>query len=211
MRGDQDVERMEYVGGPVHGRPHRAGTQRNPDIDAAAVHAARALLEERGYNRTSIDAIATRSGVGRPAINRRWSSRAQIIHDAVYPSVDPGDLPADDLIGAVSTLVSGAYGLFGAPAARAGVPGLIAETRSDPELHRRLVIEQLDPLRAALGRLLDEAAAAGAARPGLDVDTIIDAVAGAAIFAVCLRDADDAAQSAKRMIDLLLRGILDRG
>ncbi|QDQ96522.1 TetR/AcrR family transcriptional regulator [Tomitella fengzijianii] len=211
-QGDgSDVERTEGPRTRAGGTHHRLGPQRNPDIDAAALQAARELLAERGYNRTSIDAIATRSGVSRPAIYRRWNSKAQLIHDAVYPSVEPGDLPPDDLIGAVSTLVAGAYRLFGAPAARAGVPGLIAETRSDPELHRRLVIDQLDPLREALGRLLDQAASTGAARPGLDADAIIDAIAGAAIFAVCLRDTDDAEQSAKRMTDLLLRGILDHG
>ncbi len=62
----------------------RLGPQRNPAIDEAVLQATRDLLVENGYAGTSIDAIATRAGVGRPAIYRRWPSKAHIVHDAVY-------------------------------------------------------------------------------------------------------------------------------
>lgn len=67
---------------------HRLGPQRNPAIDDAVLDATRQLLEEKGYAGTSIDAIATRAGVGRPAIYRRWPSKAHIVNDAIYPVLD---------------------------------------------------------------------------------------------------------------------------
>ncbi len=67
---------------------HRLGPQRNPAIDEAVLQATRDLLVENGYAGTSIDAIATRAGVGRPAIYRRWPSKAHIVHDAVYPVME---------------------------------------------------------------------------------------------------------------------------
>ncbi|MGX1770192.1 TetR/AcrR family transcriptional regulator [Dietzia sp. NPDC055343] len=189
---------------------HRLGPQRNPEIDGAVLDATRTLLVERGYGGTSIDAIATVAGVGRPTIYRRWRTKAHIVHDAIYPSIEPADMGQADLPSRIGLLVSGAYALFGQPAARAGVPGLMAATRSDQELRQRLVTEQLDPVRAALRHMLDEGIATGEVRADVDVDTLLDAIAGAAIFALGVRDEADAAERAAAMTTLLLRGITAR-
>ena len=52
---------------PARGRP------RDPRCDAAIADAAIELVAELGYERTSVDAIATRAGVSKPTIYRRWS------------------------------------------------------------------------------------------------------------------------------------------
>src|SRR3546814_2103402 len=67
---------------------HRLGPQRNPAIDDAVLDATRQLLEAKGYAGTSIDAIATRAGVGRPALSRRRPSKATIVNDAIQPVLD---------------------------------------------------------------------------------------------------------------------------
>nr|WP_246597797.1 helix-turn-helix domain-containing protein [Nocardia tengchongensis] len=66
---------------------HRLGPHRDPAVDTAVLDAARALLVEQGYTATSIDAIAARAGVSRPAIYRRWPSKAHLIAQAVFPDV----------------------------------------------------------------------------------------------------------------------------
>ncbi len=194
----------------TRGRAHRLGPQRNPAIDDAVLTAARGLLAERGYHDTTIDAIAARAGVGRPTVYRRWPTKAHVVHDAVYPSTEPAPPPAAGPAARIAALVSGAYALFGRPAARAGVPGLIAETRSDPALHRRLVDGQLGPVREAIGRALAEGEADGTIRPGIDPDTVVDALAGAAIFAMSVRNADGGDELAARLTDVLLHGVLAR-
>ncbi|MGW0176613.1 TetR/AcrR family transcriptional regulator [Rhodococcus sp. NPDC003322] len=195
---------------------HRLGPQRDPAIDEAVLEATRQLLVEKGYSGTSIDAIATRAGVGRPAIYRRWPSKAHVVNDAVYPVLDPErDADIDAELGTagampdqIRDLVHGAVALFAAPHTRAGVPGLISESRSDEALREVLVVRQLAGVRAELRRRLAEAVDAGEIRRGVDADTLLDILGGAAIFALCIRDVEDTEALAGALTDIVLHGIL---
>lgn len=87
----------------------------------------RDLLVERGLEATTIQAIAEHSGVHASAIYRRWSSRSEIIEEAVFSSfaqilVRPtGDLRRD-----LRRFVRAYLAVFDSPAARAAMPGLLA-------------------------------------------------------------------------------------
>ncbi|SDC62935.1 TetR/AcrR family transcriptional regulator [Rhodococcus tukisamuensis] len=195
---------------------HRLGPLRNPAIDAAVLEATRQLLVEKGYAGTSIDAIATRAGVGRPTIYRRWPSKAHIVNEAVYPVLDTEqgadidtELGNEGSMGdQVRALVQGAVRLFAAPATRAAAPGLMSELRSDGALRDVLLVRQLAGVRAELERRLVSASARGEIRDGIDVDVLLDILGGAAIFAMSVRDVDDPAPVAEALADIVLHGIL---
>ena len=51
--------------------------------DPAILNAALAELTEHGYNKTNMNDIAARAGVGKAAIYRRWSSKAALMADAL--------------------------------------------------------------------------------------------------------------------------------
>lgn len=59
------------------------------------------LLAEEGYDRLTIEAVAARAGVGKPTVYRRWSSRADLVVDAVgglstvVPTPDTGSVEGD--------------------------------------------------------------------------------------------------------------------
>ena len=64
--------------------------------DPAILNAALAALTENGYDATSMDDIASRAGVGKAAIYRRWSSKAALMTDVlVYwrPDLRTDDAP----------------------------------------------------------------------------------------------------------------------
>jgi len=64
--------------------------------DPAILNAALAELTEHGYNKTNMNDIAARAGVGKAAIYRRWSSKAALMADAlVYwrPDLLKDDIP----------------------------------------------------------------------------------------------------------------------
>lgn len=64
--------------------------------DPAILNAALAALAENGYDDTNMNDIATRAGVGKAAIYRRWPSKAALITDAlVYwrPDLIDDDAP----------------------------------------------------------------------------------------------------------------------
>ncbi len=195
---------------------HRLGPQRDPAIDDAVLAATRQLLTEKGYPGTSIDAIATRAGVGRPAIYRRWPSKAHLVNDAVYPVLDTArdaDIAAElgtggTMADQIRDLVHGSVALFAAPPTRAAVPGLMSELRSDEALREVLVVRQLSGVRDELRRRLDAAVEAGEIRAGIDADTLLDVLGGAAIFALCIRDVRDTESLAATLTDVVLHGIL---
>lgn len=181
----------------------RLGPHRDPAVDRAVLDATRDLVVERGYTATSIDAIATRAGVSRTAIYRRWPSKAHVIAAAVFPDI-AGDDVAPTLDAEIHTVIRGSIQLFGSAAARAAMPGLMADMRADPGLYRKLT----DGLDArARQELRDYLPDGEATRPGLDPDTLLDTIAGAALFAMCIRDIDDMDGFAASLEDLLLYGI----
>ncbi len=57
------------------------GRPRDPNVDTAVMAATFELLAEVGFARLSITAVAQRAGVGKPAIYRRWRSKADMVVD----------------------------------------------------------------------------------------------------------------------------------
>src|SRR2546423_2792358 len=61
----------------------RRGRPRDPQVDAAVTQAALDLLAEQGFAGMTIEGIAARAGVGKAAVYRRWSSKVDIVVDAL--------------------------------------------------------------------------------------------------------------------------------
>ncbi|MFI1913871.1 TetR/AcrR family transcriptional regulator [Nocardia sp. NPDC020380] len=183
----------------------RLGPRRDPAVDRAVLDAARSLLVERGYAATSIDAIAVRAGVSRPAIYRRWPSKAHLVAKAVFPDVG-SEVVAPDLLCEIRKVIRGTIQLFGSAETRAAMPGLMAEMRGDPSLYAKLSARLDTPTRRELADYLPSDGEP--TRPGLDPNTLLDTIAGAALFAMCIRDIDDLDGFAASLEDLLLYGIL---
>ena len=61
-----------------------SGRPRNPQIDEDVLRAAAELVVEVGYADLTIAAIAARAGTSKPAIYRRWPSKAHLVHEAAF-------------------------------------------------------------------------------------------------------------------------------
>ncbi len=187
----------------------RQGSRRDPSIDAAVTAATRRLLIERGYAATSIDLIATTAGVSRPALYRRWSSKAQLVHEALFPDLGP-EPPDDDFAAEITRLCQGALRMYGNAAVREAIPGLLNDLRADRHM-RQVLSDRLEATaRSQLAARVDDAVADGTARPGVNADTIMDVIAGGAWYAVCVRRISDVDTAAKELAELVLRGVLSR-
>jgi AcrR family transcriptional regulator len=185
----------------------RQGSRRDPAIDAAVLAATRKLLIERGYSATTIDLIATTAGVSRPAVYRRWSSKAQLVHESLFPDLGP-EAPEDDFVAEITRLCRGALRMYGDPAVREAIPGLLNDLRSDRRM-RRLLSDRLEATaRSQLSERLAQAVDAGTARPDIGADTIMDVIAGGAWYAVCVRRIKDVGTAANELATVVLRGVL---
>jgi AcrR family transcriptional regulator len=89
----------------------RPGRRRDPACDEAILKATVDAFVEEGYAGVSIEGVATRAGVGKATIYRRFASKAELVAEAVRVTaliddhlVDTGDLRAD-LISTLSPMV----------------------------------------------------------------------------------------------------------
>ena len=61
----------------------RPGRRRDESRDDAILEATRQLLAERGYEGTTMDAVAERACAGKATVYRRWPSKVQLIVDSL--------------------------------------------------------------------------------------------------------------------------------
>lgn len=144
----------------------------------------------------------------------RWTSKAQLVHEAVFPDLGP-EAPADDFVAEITRLCRGALRMYQDPAVGEAIPGLMIDLRSDRGL-RRLISDRLEAAaRSQLDAKVGDAVTSGTARAGISADTIMDVIAGSAWYAVCVRRIKDVDSAAKELTKLVLRGVLatrpDRG
>jgi AcrR family transcriptional regulator len=185
------------------------GRPRDPRIDAAVMLATRDLLQGVGYARLSIAAVARRAGTTKPAIYRRWPTKAHLVHEAVFPLDQPGLIPdSDDIEADLRAMVGATVELFGRPEVRAALAGLLAELAADPALHPQLLARLSDTVWGRVRARLDRAIASGQVRPGVDAGVLIDVIGGAAFLAVTAAAPDPPGDRwADATVALLLQGV----
>ncbi|WP_260684016.1 TetR/AcrR family transcriptional regulator [Rhodococcus sp. KBS0724] len=170
--------------------PARAGRPRDLGKDQAVLVAARRLLAEVGYQQTTIAAIARLAEVNSPAIYRRWPTREALIEEAVHGT---GGHPLPEASGDLRTDLATWVRIFlvraARPAARAGVPGLLADSQSEEARQRLLAIGA--PVRKAFQEMLDDAAARGEIPVEVDAMFLFDLLSGTTTMRGLTRGTED--------------------
>lgn len=187
---------------PARGR----GRPRSAEAHQAILSATLTLLDEIGYRALTIEAVAARAGVGKTTIYRRWSSKLELVIEAVgemrppLPTEDTGSLQGDFLAfqrGQISRVAAG-------PMPRIA-PRLLAESVSDRELHEAVQRELIDPIRTAIGEVLQRGVDRGELRADLDLELATDVVHGTVVYRILRSQGDLLAAVAPvpRVLDLL--------
>lgn len=115
------------------------GRPRDPAIDERVLTAARASLVELGWDGTSIRGLAQRAGVSRPAIARRWPSKAHLVLEALLgPEPDLVAFEGVDLLGWIDGVVDASFELFERDDVRSAMPALLAALRDHDDLRRAM-------------------------------------------------------------------------
>jgi AcrR family transcriptional regulator len=182
------------------------GRPRDPAIAAAILAAARDVVVECGYDDTTLSAIAQRAGVSIPTIYRRWSSKAELLEEAVL-HLDTFDLPepTGDLRADLRAWVRLFLQVATEPAARATVPGLLSGYSRDPDSYQRLLARGELPVRAALEALIAGAVVDGEAALGCDAGVVFDIIRGVTFLRALTHADADADEFCARIVDMLLR------
>jgi AcrR family transcriptional regulator len=186
-----------------------AGRPRSAEVDLSILAAATAILDERGLAGMSMEEVASRAGVGKATVYRRWPSRGALALDAFMAEFrsqlqvpDTGTLRGDLLasLRAWSRAVS---------KTRAGrmLAGLLAEAQRDPQLAVAWRERVFDPLRAQQKTLVDKAVRRGEIPAGTDADVVLDLVFGAAYHRLLQGHLPLSDRFARQVVDLVMDGV----
>ena len=184
------------------------GRPRDSRIDAAVLQATVDLLGQSGYAGLSVDAIAQRAGTSKPAIYRRWPSKAHLVHEAVFPLSDATELPdTGSLAGDVREMMRRTVLVLTTPAARAALPGLVGEMAADLTLHAALLERFSGILATGMTERLNKAMARNEVRPDVTAAEVTEALGGITFLALLTRGAELDDTWVERTATLILRGI----
>jgi AcrR family transcriptional regulator len=158
----------------------------DPTVGNAIDSATLTLLNERGFARMSMEAVATAAGVGKPAIYRRYPDKAALVAAVIarsLPELQPPDL--GDTRAELWQAVEQGFPQNGA--AYVGlIGGLIAEHERHPELIEAFRRSVLLPRRAVARALIERGQERSDLRRDIDPEAALDLFAGpflARIFA----------------------------
>jgi AcrR family transcriptional regulator len=193
----------------THGAGARsAGRPRDPERDRAILDAVMELLAEKGYEATSIEDVAHRAGVGKPTIYRRWTSKRELVVDAL------GRLKGDerpDPEGTVRERVSGymeqMFHVAGTDRASGVFVALASEMHRSPELRDAVREAFVTKRRRTMLALLREGVERGELRPDVDVDLLTDMLFGPLFVRRLVTDGKITAPVARRLVDALFDGV----
>jgi AcrR family transcriptional regulator len=186
------------------GRP-RAAAAREAIVDATLE-----LLAERGFQAATMDAIAARAGVGKNTIYRRWSSKEELIVDALRELTADADVREDgDLYSVLLAYVRDLERVFSDPLVGRLLPGLLGELQRNPEFAAVWAEQVVRPRRQAIIGLLVRARDEGELRENTDLELIADLLVGPPflrlLFPFGLPEVP--AQYAEELLDTIWRGI----
>jgi AcrR family transcriptional regulator len=178
----------------------RRGRPRNESCTTEILHATLMLVAEVGIAGLTIDAVATRAGVGKATIYRRWSSKEALLLDAwatfVRPAASPdtGNL-RDDLAVVLGSIEDPLNDID----LQRVFPQMIAASKVNPDVadaYREFIAQRRAPLQAVLRRAMDR----GEIDPSCDLDLVHDLLVAPLLYRWLVTDAP--------IDDALIRGII---
>lgn len=156
-------------------RPRVEGEREAQILDAALV-----LLSQVGYDRLTMDAVATEAKASKATLYRRWATKATLVVDALLqttqalqaPDVDTGSL-REDLV----QMACCHGGLTDERSAQV-MAGIVTALHHDPEFAAEFRSRVLRPKIDVARRMFERARVRGEITADIDLDLLSPALAG---------------------------------
>ncbi|MFG3440654.1 TetR/AcrR family transcriptional regulator [Nonomuraea sp. NPDC047897] len=193
---------------PVTARP--AGRPRSEKAEKAIIEATLDLIGDgMGVAELSIEAIASRAGVGKTTIYRRWSNKEELVADALATLRAPlprlaGVSVRDDL----TTLLNAMREDKGRSRTRCVMNVMMSDADRYPALMERFRKVAIEPRKEAMREVLRRGIGTGELRTDLDVETGMALLSGAMIWYSKWAPAGELPEDLPgRIVDHVLRGL----
>jgi len=192
--------RSESERGPGPGRP------RSEQAHRAILHATLELLAQVGYDRLTLAAVATRAGVGKATIYRRWPSKLPLVVDAFKTLPELSDSDTGDIVDDLASVLQSFLEIVATTPLAIVLPILAGERARDPGLSQVLA-PLFKTRRAPLIQVLARAVARRELPPDIDLEAAADVIMGPIVTRLFFTGADLDPANVKPFVDAALFGI----
>jgi AcrR family transcriptional regulator len=182
-----------------------AGRPRDVRCTERVRHAALELGTDTGFDGLTMEGVAARAGVGKATIYRRWPNVWAIVVDALLEQAAKS-APILQRSTARKSLTASMRLVAKAFRGKQGriLRALIGRAQMDPSLRKEIGEHWLHSRRQLSREIIRKGIATGELRPGLDPDTVLDALYGALYHRLLLPYDGDEIRLSDAYIDALV-------
>jgi AcrR family transcriptional regulator len=143
------------------------------------------LLAEVGFDAMSIEAIAARAGVGKTTIYRRYSSKEELVADAIESMREEVLIPdTGNLWSDIDALIENAAQITLSPLGRQTVAMIISSASSNSGFAQIYWTKYLQPRRQGFAVVIERAKARNEVQADLDPGLVFDTISGIMLYAL---------------------------
>lgn len=185
------------------------GRPRDPSTDLRIRRAAAELLLQNGFDKTTVDEVAARAGVGKATVYRRWASKEDLavaamesLYEAELPAPDTGSI-VEDLMQSYRTVLA----FVNSPEGEGFLRVSIAESVRDERiatLYRQSLLRREDQARESFRRAIER----GEVRADADIDSAVEWLGGAITVRAVQGRPLPTVEDVPRLVGFTLRGVL---
>ncbi len=158
------------------------------------------LLSEVGYDKLTLDTVAVRARASKATLYRRWSSKAQLVVEAMGGA--HGDLPVPDTGSLRSDLLALVEALrVPEPGEAQLMCGVSTAMATDPDFARTMRERFVQPRLRALRQVLEAARGRGEVDDGVDLDLVASALPALMMFWATVGAEPPSPELAARVVD----------
>ncbi|MFB2877071.1 TetR/AcrR family transcriptional regulator [Floridanema aerugineum] len=192
---------MNDVSKKSPGRPRSARSHQ------AMLRATLELLAEVGFEAMSIEAIATRAGVGKTTIYRRYRSKEELVADAIESMREEVLIPdTGNLWSDIDAIIENAAQITLNPLGRQTVAMIISSASSNANFAQIYWTKYLQPRRKAFAIVIERAKTRKEVQEDLDPGLVFDAMSGIMLYALIFPPTSETWKMyIRRAINLLLK------
>ena len=182
------------------------GRPRSVKSHQAILKATLGLLGEVGFETMSIEAIATRAGVGKTTIYRRYSSKEELVADAIESIRQDVVIPnTGSLWSDLDELIENAALITLSPLGKQTVATIVASAASNPKFAQIYWTKYLQPRREAFAVAIERGKMRKEIQTDLDPDLVFDTMSGIMLYALIFPPKTESwTEYVRRALNLLL-------
>src|SRR5689334_18825658 len=184
------------------------GRPRDPETDERITAAAAELMLQRGFDRTTVDDVAARAGVGKATVYRRWPSKEDLAVAAMetlylteMPEPDTGSIRGD-----LAESYRSVLAFVNTPEGEAFLRTSIAESVRDDRI-AALYKESTQRREDLTRRTFERAIERGEVRPDIDLDIPVQWLGGVLAIRAITHRPMPGPEDVDALVDFTLQGV----